>query len=240
MWDSDGCCSQSISGCSPGAIGQVEAGSIQKDEGRRKWPGQGAGGTWCVQCSGGLVLPWGPWSPLHHLSITQGQAAGFPQPVCCCCARFGAGRAQRGTALLAPVPSGEQGHRVCRGRVWHRGTARTSCAGVWHCPGTISVSPVVNTEAPPWFQGRRAWQGPCATPRHIPGSGGDIPERESLRFVRWQGRHEPGAAGAGPGPSGQPPAAPPGPGGERAAAGYSSSRAAHGLSQRLCVGGSDE
>lgn len=26
----------------------------------------------------------------------------------------------------------------------------------------------------------------------------------------------------------------------RAAAGYSSSRAAHGLSQRLCVGGSDE
>lgn len=139
------CCSQSLCGCSPGATWQVEAGSIQRDEGRRNWLGQGAGAprVFCVQ--GGWCCPVVPGVtcatfPSHRAKELGGST------VCCCRARCGAGRAQRGTAMLAPITSGEQepaeepaavslaGPPCLPLQGVAQGTARASCASVWHCP----------------------------------------------------------------------------------------------------------
>lgn len=53
-----------------------------------------------------------------------------------------------------------QSHSVCQCRVQHQGTSRGSCASVWPCPGTSSVSPVVNTDWRHCREFERCWW-PC-------------------------------------------------------------------------------
>lgn len=67
MWDSERC--------------HNAGGSIQRDEGRRRCQGQGAGDASCVVSSGRLELPCAPCSPLCHLSISQGWQESRSQPV---------------------------------------------------------------------------------------------------------------------------------------------------------------
>lgn len=266
------CCSQS---CSPGATSQVEAGSIQRDEGRRKWPGQGAGGTSCVVFRDAGAALWSlesPVPPFHH----TGRSSRVPpaQPGCCCCARCGAGRAQRGTAVLAPVTLGEQepaeeppaagtgratvsaspgcGTREqpgvlcqCVALPWHQLCVPCGKYRLKALPVVLGVLVAVlegstchPTAAPPSRQ--QAGIGTAQAAGEVPGafSRGREPLVDALAGTSrglWGPLPVPGHRG-----SPRPPPAPPSPGGERAAAGYSSSRAAHGLSQRLCVGGSDE
>lgn len=155
------------------------------------------GGIWCVLCSGAALES--PVPPSHR----TGQSSQAPpaQPVCCCCARCGAGRAQGGTAMLAPVTSGEQQPTeeplaAGIGRATESASAGCGTREQPGCPvpacATTSVSPVVNMDWRHcwWFQ-RRWW--PCAGGRvPVPsrgsgqGSGtaraaGEMPERAGSR-----------------------------------------------------------
>lgn len=229
-----------------------------------------------VLCSGMLVLPCGPWSPLCHLSITQGEAAGFPQPSpgaaavpgvvlaepsvaqpCWHPSRQESRSQRRSLRLLAlagpqclPVqgvaPGNSQGVLCqCVALPWHHLCVPCGKYGLKALPVVLGVLVAVlegstcHPAAAPSSR-QRAGIGMARAAGEVPGafSRGREPLVDALAGTSrglWGPLPVPGHRG-----SPRPPPAPPSPGGERAAAGYSSSRAAHGLSQRLCVGSSDE
>lgn len=154
-----------------------------------------------------------------------------------------------------------QGHSVCQSRVWHQGSQGVLCQCValpWHhlCVPCgkygLKALPVVLEALVAVLEGSACHPAAAPLSRQQAGIGtaraaGEVPEAFSLGrepLVHALAGTSRGLRGPLPVPghrgSPRPPPAPPSPGGERAAAGYSSSRAAHGLSQRLCVGGSDE